>query len=584
MVKQARTGTQELILLLSVVSALLTFRCANQLPPGGGEIDYEPPEIVSTYPPDGTTNYTEDYVEIEFSEYVDKRSAISAIFISPFIEGALDYSFGGDNLTITFPSELKENITYTITVGTDVVDYNNKNRMAQSHTFAFSTGDKIDIGEISGSVFDEEPSGVIIAAYKVLDDSTQPFTRKGDYISQAGEDGYYRLTNLAKGTYRVFAIKDAFRDYLFQPGNDNIGIPFQEITLTEEDSTFSNMNFLLMDYDTAAPGIISASMTDKNHILLNFTEDVDSVNISAQKYTLYDSTALKTIPVQFAYKGNTKETEMVLVISDSVGVENFVYLYADSLIDAFGNLNVADTLPVSVSEKPDTLLPELNSVEPTPKKDIELSNPEFRITFKDAFSFPNPEERISVIDSLKREVRFTHKKIDDAAFCIKIEEELRSLFGYAILMDMNKIRDAAGNRLDTVYTHSFLSMNELDYTGLQGGVFNIEYDRNPILLLQHEEGDRIYKATPKIDSTFAFKNVLPGNYYVWLYYDEDQNGRYTFGNPFPYVAPEEFRVHPTIVELEKRWTVTDFVFDFDACIKIPLSTKQKQKLRNTSRR
>ena len=31
--------------------------CANQLPPGGGDVDRIPPEIIYSYPEDGTTNY-----------------------------------------------------------------------------------------------------------------------------------------------------------------------------------------------------------------------------------------------------------------------------------------------------------------------------------------------------------------------------------------------------------------------------------------------------------------------------------------------------------------------------------------------
>jgi len=74
------------------------FGCANQLPPTGGDVDRLPPEIVEVFPPDGTTNYEKDYFEIKFSEYVDKRSVRDAIFISPFIEGALELSWSGKSM------------------------------------------------------------------------------------------------------------------------------------------------------------------------------------------------------------------------------------------------------------------------------------------------------------------------------------------------------------------------------------------------------------------------------------------------------------------------------------------------------
>jgi hypothetical protein len=71
------------------LAVLLSF-CANQLPPGGGDIDRIPPEIVEVYPENGSTNFEDDYFELGFSEYVDKRSVKDAIFISPAIEKALE--------------------------------------------------------------------------------------------------------------------------------------------------------------------------------------------------------------------------------------------------------------------------------------------------------------------------------------------------------------------------------------------------------------------------------------------------------------------------------------------------------------
>jgi hypothetical protein len=153
---------------------LLLSNCANQLPPGGGEIDKTPPQIINIYPPSGTTNFSDDYFELEFSEYVDRRSLQDAIFISPAIEGALDLDWSGKSVRISFPSKLKDNTTYVVTIGTDVVDYNNKNRMAVSFNFTFSTGNEIDRRIISGKVYDEKPSGILIFAYKLNSDTVNP--------------------------------------------------------------------------------------------------------------------------------------------------------------------------------------------------------------------------------------------------------------------------------------------------------------------------------------------------------------------------------------------------------------------------
>ena len=76
-------------LILIILSLLFINNCAHQLPPGGGEVDMIPPEVVEIYPADGTINYDDNYFEIEFSEYVDKRSLKDALFISPNIKAGL---------------------------------------------------------------------------------------------------------------------------------------------------------------------------------------------------------------------------------------------------------------------------------------------------------------------------------------------------------------------------------------------------------------------------------------------------------------------------------------------------------------
>ena len=122
-------NSKSIIKILAVASLMLFTRCANQLPPGGGEVDTIPPQIIEVYPVNGTVNYHEDYFEISFSEYVDKRSVQDAIFISPVLQKPLKYDWSGKTLTVYFNDTLKVNTTYTVSIGTDVKDLNNGNNM-----------------------------------------------------------------------------------------------------------------------------------------------------------------------------------------------------------------------------------------------------------------------------------------------------------------------------------------------------------------------------------------------------------------------------------------------------------------------
>ncbi len=123
-------------------------------------------------------NYKEDFIEFEFSEYVDKRSFKDALFISPSIDEQLEINWSGKSVKIVFPNGLKENLTYVVTIGTDVVDVNNKNRMASSYSFSFATGDKIDKRTISGKVYGKDIEGTLIFGYKFSDDTTNYLSKK----------------------------------------------------------------------------------------------------------------------------------------------------------------------------------------------------------------------------------------------------------------------------------------------------------------------------------------------------------------------------------------------------------------------
>ncbi|NNL22765.1 MAG: hypothetical protein HKO83_15710 [Ignavibacteriaceae bacterium] len=80
---------QKLIISSTVLTVCLLsmflMRCANQLPPTGGDVDRIPPEIEEVYPPNGTTNYDEDYFEIEFSEYVDNARCRKQFLFLPIL-------------------------------------------------------------------------------------------------------------------------------------------------------------------------------------------------------------------------------------------------------------------------------------------------------------------------------------------------------------------------------------------------------------------------------------------------------------------------------------------------------------------
>lgn len=559
------SGTRKKIKnILLLFTCLILSDCANQLPPGGGEIDKTPPKIINVYPSDGTTNFKDNYFELEFSEYVERRSLQDAIFISPSLQGSLELDWSGKSVRVNFPSKLKSNTTYVVTIGTDVVDYNNKNRLAESFNFAFSTGNEIDKRVIAGKVYFEKPAGILIFAYKLNSDTTNPFLHKPGYISQAGNNGAFKLLGLAEGTYRVFAVKDEYRDLLFQPEQDLIGMPYKDITFSKEDTLFNPLNFFLTKIDTAKPRFISASMTDRFHILINYTEEFDTSIIKAKNFYIFDSTANKKSIPMYAFKGNTKNTEMVLVDTSVFPAEHDVYLIADSIKDISGNVFLKDETQINLSEKPDTA--KLNVYKTVPQnnsRDIDYIGSQFIFYLNDAFNTSLLKQSIIFQDTLGRGLTFKIKILDDASFSVIPDNKLEPAKDYVIRIDLSKFEDAAGNIADTTFTYRFRTISGLDFTGISGKINNVDLNKNPMLVLSAVNDFKpVYSKNLNGDSTFSFDRVVPGKYLFWCYLDEDSSKTYTYGYPFPYKPSEEFSFYPDTLNLRARWVQTDINFDF----------------------
>lgn len=301
-------------IFITIFFLLFLFGCAGQRPPEGGPPDSVPPEIISVFPAPNTVNYTDSKIVLEFSEYVDRRSTEGAIFISPTIEEK-EFDWSGTELEITFKEQLRSNTTYVITVGTDVIDVRAQNRMAKSFTLAFSTGNTIDKGAVAGKVYDEKSDGVMIFSYRldtIMPDTLNPAKTKPDYITQTGKSGDFLLTNLAPGKYRMFAIRDEFRNLLYDPETDAAGTS-DDVTLTLTDTLASGMKFVIAKEDTTPPRLSSVTATDDRHLIVQFSEPMDTLSLAISDFSVTDTLFQNTLPLKQFFVNNFEYTSFTIV-------------------------------------------------------------------------------------------------------------------------------------------------------------------------------------------------------------------------------------------------------------------------------
>ncbi|MCB9250443.1 MAG: Ig-like domain-containing protein [Ignavibacteriales bacterium] len=271
-------------LVIYAVLSFLFLSCANQMSPPGGDKDIIPPTIISSYPENGTTLFNESEIELTFSEYVNKSNINDAFFISPIMEKKPEFSWTNTTVEISFKEKFKVNTTYNLIIGTEITDVNNNNKMSDPFVLTFSTGSKIDSGKISGKVFADKADGTLIFAYLNKSDTLNIYKTKPDYVSQINKKGEYTIGGLGNGNYELFAVKDEFKDLLYNKGEDKIGIANKYIIVNDSSNKVDNINFFLTKEDTLAPSLQAATMTDKNHLIVEFNEPIDSTKLAKRKF------------------------------------------------------------------------------------------------------------------------------------------------------------------------------------------------------------------------------------------------------------------------------------------------------------
>lgn len=546
---------------IAVILLFLT-GCANMQPPDGGEVDRIPPEVVEVTPANGTTLFKGKEIELQFSEYVDKRTFKDAVFISPALEKGFEVEWSGKTATIIFNEELKPDVTYNITIGTSVIDINNSNNMAKAYSYAISTGDVLDKGTIQGKIYDKDPNKVFVFAYRLGNPEDSLLKRKPDYVTQVGPSGEYVLTGLAQGDYRLFAVGNSFGDLIYNLNTDKIGILNRDVTLAQNDTAKGNLDFQLTKFDTIPPVLQKAVMTDQNHLLLSFNEDVVSTSLSPVNIQLADTLGRIQITPKYVYQTSGKTKDIALSVTGIVDPTRGLMIRLSGVKDIAGNESGMLESDVPISDKKDTTPVSISQITPLDLNNVSIDSPELTFFLDDGVDLSFVSQVIQVTDTSKKSVKFEATKLDDASFKVKINQRLSSGYNYLVKTNLQDLVDAAGNIRDTLITTKFTVYNSANFTGLSGNIKGVT--GNFLVVLEDPDNASKRYTTPlNSNGNFEFSEVVPGKYKLWIFDDRKGNKEYYHGSLSPYEHSARFFVLPTIIELIPRWVTFDFKWNVD---------------------
>ena len=203
----------------------LVWGCASTGYPSGGPKDVTPPVVTRSTPAANALNFTGKEIVVEFDEIIQVKDIFQKLVVSPPVNKRPIVTARGRQLVIKFEEELQPNTTYTLDFA-DAISDNNEGNILQDYRFSFSTGMVVDSLSISGHLFDASNltpvPGALIMVHNNLSDSVFK-SQVPVRLAKTNQDGAFSVQNVAPGKYRIYALEDANRNYIYDQPGERIG-------------------------------------------------------------------------------------------------------------------------------------------------------------------------------------------------------------------------------------------------------------------------------------------------------------------------------------------------------------------------
>jgi len=543
----------------ALMIVLCVIACAKQSPPPGGPVDDVPPKILEVEPPSGTVRVSRDTrVRFLFSEKIDHRSLNDAVFVTPNPGGDLRFEWRGAALEIKFPDSLRLNTTYVVTLGTGIRDLRN-NRLDQSISIAFSTGDSISAGELRGRIYGEKVQGVLVGAFRIGENQEpDPARHEADYTTQSGKAGEFEFRYLANGTYRVLAIEDKYGNRLYDRGEDAVGVASGDFKLRGEKPKVRDINLRLAQEDTLKPSLAAVVATDNRHLEWRFEEPALPPD---QNWFSH----LRVIPSPEGSAGfavlASEPYPLNPEVVHSVTAPQAPGTYragAENLFD-FSGLpldSVSREVEFTASSQADTVRPRIVRLTPDDSSRSVALDTHVEFTFSELMRMDTSRTILMVRDSAGVTVRGSGRWKNHFQFEFKPAASWQSRAKHIVEIFPDSTFDLSGLALfDTLRQRIFWTINADTLSSISGNVSDTMATTGQLRMSAKQivGGKAIYEITVDAQGPYKFDGVLPGVYQLSVYRDANDNGRYDFGKAFPFFPAERFVVSPDSIKVRARW-------------------------------
>ncbi len=508
--------------------------------PEGGPRDATPPKVLKMYPENLSTNFKDKKITIEFDEYIKLANEFKEFSISPELDIIPELKVKLKKLEIKLTDTLEENTTYTLNFGKSIVDLNEGNEL-KNFSYVFSTGPTLDSLSISGKVTDAVTGDplldVTVFVLPLARDSLFG-KKKASIFTLTDSAGNFKLNNLKKDSYKIYALKEKTSDRIYQQENDDIAFIKKPINLTtnldsitlrifkEKAPKFRVVDrrlnadgsiFLTFNQNLTKPDIAVLLPANLNQTkLLEFNKNKDSVRLWLNDLS-FDSTKLiikdngKTLDT-VTFKRNKRDTYSRTI--------NLIDNIENSVLAPFKDLTISTTLPVTTIDQTKIIL-------------LEDSIPKTFTIEKDSTNL------------LKYHIKYKWRAKEQYILLVK-ENAMTAIF------------DTKNKEIKRTFTLG----DENDYGTLTLTIETSDSSQNYILEIVNKDKNVIasYRITKK--SIVKLTNYKQGIYYGRIVYDDNKNGIRDTGNVREGIQPEAIWIIPKELSIRANW-------DREEVIKIP---------------
>jgi len=569
-------------LILTVITIVLAYSCANRAQgPTGGPKDTTPPKVSKSIPNNGALNFNKKTVQIDFDEQISLEKISENVIISPPQIKVPEVKSIGKRIMVEFSDDLKENTTYSINFGNAIADLNEKN-ILKNYQFAYSTGNEIDTLQISGTVINAEDlnpiSGVYVGVYLENNDSAffkKPFLR----IGRTDNKGKFSISNLKKGTYKIYALGDTNQDFFYQPSE---GLAMYDSLITP---TFSRieMHDTIWKDSTHVDSIrkyIGTSFEPNNITLRYFKEKkkrlylVKSERKEAFNFSLFFNAPLNELPIikplnfdlegKYLLQKNSTNDSLNYWITDSLTYKNdtlkmaVTYLKTDStnqlapFTDTLNLVSSKTLLQAKIKKNKKNLPTKMEALKfvSNAASPFEIYNPILL-----HFNAPLQNTELSKIhlslkkDSTFKKISFKWKQIDSTKMNYSIDYKWVAEMTYKIQYDSAAFKSIY-NKTNNCDSNQFKIRSLDEYSSIK--MIPLPYD--PKIVLQVLDAkDQVINTKPAKDKSTTFEYLKPGDYYIRMFMDINGNGKWDTGDLTLHKHPEEVFYYSKKISIKANW-------------------------------